>query len=305
MEKIYFIILNYNTAEETKGCIDSIKRMDFAGYEMRIIIIDNCSTDDSFEKLLLLYKENRKVELYCMEENVGFSKANNYGYRIVRKRGDAAFCIVCNSDIEFVQQNFIQMINEEFQASQFYVGGPDVFCEARLKTKYKGHQSPGYPYEWNRCYVRVYYQYNKLRLNRLRGIKNSLYKYVTVSVMWIFWKCIIYVLHIVFYSKYRQKRHENLPIHGSCIILSKLFINNEAKLFYPETKFYWEELLLYLRNKKNGYKVVYNPGLKVNHMQGKATNTLKSRKEKELFKYENCVLGAEMYLNELENDNCL
>ncbi|MFQ7420124.1 MAG: glycosyltransferase family 2 protein [Blautia massiliensis (ex Durand et al. 2017)] len=48
--KIVFIILNYNTFQETKDCVLSIEsKVDTQNY--KIVIVDNLSTDDSADKI--------------------------------------------------------------------------------------------------------------------------------------------------------------------------------------------------------------------------------------------------------------
>lgn len=103
------------------------------------------------------------------------------------------------------------------------------------------------------------------------------------------------------WAKYREKRHENVPVHGSCIIVSRLFMNDEEVLFYPETKFYGEELLLYLRNKRKGTKMIYNPEIRIKHLQGRSTDALKESINTKIFKYENFATSAKVYLEELKN----
>ena len=80
-------------------------------------------------------------------------------------------------------------------------------------------------------------------------------------------------------------------------------MEREEKLFYPEVKFYGEELLLYLRCIRQEYKVVYEPRLLIYHMQGKSTSFIGNQKEKNLFCYKNFAMGAEKYLEELRNGN--
>ena len=297
-KSIYFVILNYNTPEETQGCICSIRELESFGYTKRIILIDNHSLDDSFMILKKCYADCEDVEIYKMEENLGFAKANNFGFNLVRTKEEVEFAVFCNSDVEFIQKEFIHHIQKAFSESQFYICGPDVFCESRLKTKYKGHQSPAYPYEWNKGYVKRYYNYNILKLSKAKGIKGARCRTLRVYSEWFFIKAILYVAHVTIYKNYRIMRHENVPVHGSCFVLSKYFLHDENILFYPETKFYWEELLLFLRVKRKNYKVIYNPKMQIKHLQGRAT--AKMSKESEMFRRENLVNGAKLYLEESE-----
>jgi hypothetical protein len=55
------------------------------------------------------------------------------------------------------------------------------------------------------------------------------------------------------------------------MIFSKKFTDVTDKLFYPETKFYFEELILYLNVKKRNKISVYSPQIQVIHWQGRAS----------------------------------
>lgn len=300
MNSTYFIVLNYNTAEETKNCIESIRRLEGKGIKKKIVLIDNCSLDESFQKLQEAYCDDRDVLMYQMSENLGFSKANNYGYNVVREKGDADFCIVCNSDILFTQLDFLTRLEREYKRSNFYICGPDIFCKARQNSPFYGRQSPMYPFEWKKCYVKAYFLYNQLMYKRLKREKCNIFKVAMTHMLWLYWRCRKTVCMKAVYYNYRKKRHENVPVHGSCIILSTLFMEKEKKLFEPETEFYGEELLLYLKSKKNNYKIVFNPEMVVEHLQGKATSTVKSGKERDLFRYEHYMAAARTYLEELK-----
>lgn len=298
MKDVYFIILNYNTAKETIGCINSIKNLQSQEFGIRIIIIDNFSPDGSFQILYDTYAGDNNVELFQMKENQGFSKANNYGYQLVKKRKNVAFCIVCNSDIEFIQKDFLCKLKEEYTRSLFFICGPDIYCEARKNTYCKGHQSPFYPFEWDKRYLSAYYKYYKFMAEKIKKTdKYSLKSEIAIQLAWK-WQCVIRRIKVeTVYRHYREKYHDSLPIHGSCIILSDLFLNSEDVLFWPEVKFYGEELFLFLRICKNKYKQIYSPKLRVLHHQGRATSSIK---EKELFRYENYAIAAGMYLQSLK-----
>ena len=61
---------------------------------------------------------------------------------------------------------------------------------------------------------------------------------------------------------------ENVCLHGSCMIYSKNYFMDKEKIFEPETDFYYEEFLQALWCKHANKKVVYQPKLRVCHMQG-------------------------------------
>ncbi|MBU0569272.1 glycosyltransferase, partial [Patescibacteria group bacterium] len=79
--KISIVIPNWNRAEDTIECLESVGELRVADYELGIVVVDNGSTDDSVEKieekLILLKEKNIHSELIRNEENLGFAAGNN------------------------------------------------------------------------------------------------------------------------------------------------------------------------------------------------------------------------------------
>ncbi|MDM1547533.1 glycosyltransferase family 2 protein [Empedobacter falsenii] len=72
--KFSVLIANYNNWEYFQECYKSINNQTYQDFE--IIIVDDCSTDDSYEKLLELSKKDNKIKLFRNSENkkVGYTK---------------------------------------------------------------------------------------------------------------------------------------------------------------------------------------------------------------------------------------
>ncbi|HBR11523.1 MAG TPA: glycosyl transferase family 2 [Chryseobacterium sp.] len=68
------LIAHYNNWDYFRECYQSILNQTYQDYE--IIIVDDCSTDDSYAKLVELAKQNDKIKLFQNPENkkVGFTK---------------------------------------------------------------------------------------------------------------------------------------------------------------------------------------------------------------------------------------
>lgn len=83
------IIVNYNTLELTRNCINSIvEQTDDVGYE--IILVDNASSDGSRE----FFEHDSRLTFIGSDINLGFGKANNLGYEYAR----GEFVFFLNSD---------------------------------------------------------------------------------------------------------------------------------------------------------------------------------------------------------------
>ncbi|MDH5639312.1 MAG: glycosyltransferase, partial [Nitrospinota bacterium] len=66
------VIVNYNSGQFLRACIDALKRQTFTDFEA--IIVDNASSDRSIEWLSELPPNFR---VHKMDYNAGFAKANN------------------------------------------------------------------------------------------------------------------------------------------------------------------------------------------------------------------------------------
>lgn len=90
--KLSVIIVNYNVTQLLKNCLLSLhKYLKEIDYE--VIVIDNASTDSSWENLI---PEFPKVHFVTSETNDGFSKANNK----VIKTAKGEYLLLLNPDTE-------------------------------------------------------------------------------------------------------------------------------------------------------------------------------------------------------------
>lgn len=76
-KELSVIYVNYNTADQVKASVDSLRR-NTKSVDYEIIVADNNSQNDTSMNLLLSDEEIRVVRL---DDNYGFGKANNAGFR--------------------------------------------------------------------------------------------------------------------------------------------------------------------------------------------------------------------------------
>ena len=101
-KKIYTVILSYNNFDDTKECIDSSIN-NIKNISNTILIVDNGSVDNSFEKLEELYKE--KCVYIKNNKNLGYAGGNNIGIRYAIDHGADYVCILNNDTV--VPMNFL------------------------------------------------------------------------------------------------------------------------------------------------------------------------------------------------------
>lgn len=89
---VSIVVVNHNGKTLLGPCLDSLLRLDYPQKQIEIIVVDNCSTDDS---RVFLREKYPRVELIENDVN-NYCKANNLG--IGKSRGE--FVVLLNNDIE-------------------------------------------------------------------------------------------------------------------------------------------------------------------------------------------------------------
>lgn len=96
--KISCVILNYNDWETTRNQARRI-----CGYESLdyVVVVDNHSTDNSWEELQKLREESPKVFLIKAAGNGGYGAGNNLGIRYSHEELKADYVLIANPDTVF------------------------------------------------------------------------------------------------------------------------------------------------------------------------------------------------------------
>jgi GT2 family glycosyltransferase len=255
MNKIAFVILHYCTLQDTIECVDSIKnQIDTKNHQ--IIIVDNCSPDESGEELKKLYNQENNVIILQNKENLGFARGNNVGFRYAKNECQSDFIVLLNSDTLIIQDNFFDVILNEYERSKFAVLGPYI-----IKQEKPYNDNPGRNTVITLAQLRKY-----IWLVRLHLFLNYLY---IENVYNNFWRRV---------KKHKNEdtikyRCENVRLHGCCLVFSPLYIS-QLDGIDDRTFLYSEEDILYAQMMKKKLKTVFNPELKIFHKGGKTTKNI-------------------------------
>lgn len=106
MERCCCIILNYNDAQTVIKLLKQIisyKNLD------EILIVDNCSTDNSIEELNQV--KSKKITLLQTGINGGYGAGNNIGIHYAIENLQCQYVLVCNPDISFSDKLVETMLN--------------------------------------------------------------------------------------------------------------------------------------------------------------------------------------------------
>lgn len=105
--KLAVILVNYNGEKYNTACIDSILAS-VGMEELKIIVVDNASQDNSMRLLEERYAKDERLELLRLDDNYGFSRANNAGIDRAREWG-AEYVLLLNNDTEIVPDMLLQL----------------------------------------------------------------------------------------------------------------------------------------------------------------------------------------------------
>lgn len=127
---ISVILVNYNGKQYNDKCIESVLSSTISE-QIQIIVVDNASTDGSLEELREKWGKNKQVQIVTLEENLGFSAANNEGIRESIKQGIEKFLLI-NNDTEIEPNTIERMMESQTQTGAivvpkiFYADSPEI-----------------------------------------------------------------------------------------------------------------------------------------------------------------------------------
>lgn len=96
--KLAVILVNYNGKKYNTACIESILA-NVGMEELKIVVVDNASQDASMRLLEEQYAKDGRLEFIRLDDNYGFSRANNEGISRAKAWGADAV-VLLNNDTE-------------------------------------------------------------------------------------------------------------------------------------------------------------------------------------------------------------
>lgn len=97
--KVSFVVLNYNDAQTTINYVNNIQKYEVIEH---VVIVDNCSTDDSFEQLSNMASD--KVDVVKSDRNGGYGYGNNFGVNFLVKKYNTKYIAISNPDVEVSEE---------------------------------------------------------------------------------------------------------------------------------------------------------------------------------------------------------
>ena len=311
-----FVVLHYLALVSTLTCVSRILRQEDTGLDVRIVVVDNGSPNGSGERLRSLLADEPQVEVLFCEDNLGFARGNNAGYRRLLETCDPEFVVVLNNDV-MLERDFLQRVAAEYERLPFAVLGPDVFVPGTGE-----HQSPSHvsiPTE--AALEQMFAQHDTSRAGATRNLAGQkalagarkvrhaagqfLRKTPLASIIWKDKAAAAPTAQQapVPVTPLYMTPQENVVLHGACYVFSRAFTSVRAEAFCPDTFLYLEEDILAYECLRDGLPMRYEPSIQVMHQEDTATNlAYPSQQERHLLKLREKGASAGVLLRKIRQD---
>jgi len=290
--KFVFVILHYQTIDDTTDCVNSItSNVDYTNYE--IVIVDNGSPNNSGIILKKLFSEEKNITVILNKENLGFARGNNVGFLFAKENLSAEFIALINNDTIIRQKDFIISIADKYSVDNFHILGPDILSTADGK-----HQNPR--------------EITIQDPDRLKGLIN-VYTVLLILNYFLLDKILERVKKSIYKKSFvKQIEHEkidweeeklNVKLHGSALIFSPLYLEIYDGL-YPKTFMYSEEAIIFFITKRDNLTSLYYPKVQILHKEDSSTESVyKKGYRKRRFYYKNFIKSGKVFLELMEESN--
>ena len=236
--QIVFVIPTWNRKEKLRHCLDSVKS--YIQIPCRILVIDNASTDGTYEWVKNEYPD---VILIRNTENEGFSRAANKGLDYLDRRDiNFDYVVFLNDDAEFRDDSMHRLIYYMEKNLHISAALPSVFSGPhRLQTGAGGYRL---------------------------SLKTAFYYFFGLSIFfpWLFKG---FFIHQPYYRKKRIILELDW-ISGVCLVLRQ---QTAKKLRFPENFFMYAEDTALCREIIKFGKIIYFPLAQVYHLKEKNTSS--------------------------------
>ena len=224
MRKLVFIIINYNDYKTTKRLLDNIK--DYKVID-KIYVVDNHSTDDSYENLKKL--KIKRYEVIETPSNKGFAYALNIGAKKAIDDFGNADIIFSNSDIIINSNEDLEDLKKTLDKRIVGLVGPVVVQNGKLN---RGWHLPS--------------PKNEI-LSNLPGIGKRFNK------------------KIYYDDSYYKGDSSEVEVISFCFFLIKSEVLKEINYFDDNTFLYYEENITASKLKRTQYKTLINNNVTIIH----------------------------------------
>lgn len=167
-EKICVLILNYVTWEETLHFVENLQQQ--RDIDLSVLIVDNCSPNDSFGHLSRACRNMAGVEVIRSDRNGGYAFGNNLGLQHLAGR-KLDFIAISNNDLRIENPYLLRQLSAEFRRLPAMTAllAPCMLVDGREDAKHQAWRLPRLRDEFFASLRSLYWLADRLGLtNRYR-----------------------------------------------------------------------------------------------------------------------------------------
>lgn len=147
---VAFIVLNYNDDITTMTLVDALSKWPKNKINIRIIVVDNVSTDGSMERLNKRYINENNVDVVSSEYNGGYSYGNNYGGKYAIRKYQPQYIAIANPDIQIDYHTFEKLL-QTFEEEDSIAACAPVMMDLAGNYGIRTQNVPGYLDDLQAC----------------------------------------------------------------------------------------------------------------------------------------------------------
>ncbi|HHW68902.1 MAG TPA: glycosyltransferase family 2 protein, partial [Tenericutes bacterium] len=208
----------------------------------KILVVDNCSTDNSFQ--ILKKCENDKIEVIKTTINKGYGAGINYGIKYLEKSYDDANIFISNADIYIKQENDLAKLIKNINSDKYYIVAPIIDENGYINRGWK------IPTALKDSLMNIPYIHRYLRKKILN------YK-----------------------DKHYSTKLSNVDVVSGCFLLTRISYMNNIGYFDENVFLYYEENIIAKKLKTIHKKTIINNSVIIYHNHSvsvdKSINSLK------------------------------
>jgi GT2 family glycosyltransferase len=265
---VFIIILNYNGFIDTKDCINSIMKIYYLNY--KIVVVDNHSTDNSYEKLE--HNFGNRIIILRNGSNLGYAAGNNVGIRFALENG-ADYILILNNDTIIYQNNFLDILVQEAESiGDLGIIGPKIL-------------QPNGDVDWTCARTDA-------------GFKEIIWAYSFIGRK-IFKNNKTFKRHTYNFYNDIKSVSQVYAISGSCMLIKRNAME-KMDILDENTFLYEEEFIISSRAAKLGYKIYTHPEVVIIHKGAQTSLRMKAFSKIENVKSEQYFLHSYKKMSKLK-----
>lgn len=142
MPAITLLLLNYLTWQDTLRYVTELKQQ--TGIRLFLLVVDNCSPNESFEQLSKAFVDDPDVTVIQSERNGGYAYGNNFGLCYLAGR-PTDFILISNNDVRLDDPRLIRNLADEYERLALPAfAAPCMFVNGKEDRKHQAWQLPRY-----------------------------------------------------------------------------------------------------------------------------------------------------------------